>query len=305
MAAQRKSGTMHKTFEIVTPSYARDFELCRELVRSRLAYGPAGVTHTIVVPPSDLHRFAALGDSGATIVSTRSMLPRNFVGLPGLNMWLNLRHPFPPVRGWIAQQIIKLASVARSDADAVLVVDSDIEFVRPFSLQSFLVEDRAPLYRLPGAVTPSMARHILWDDVAHRMLGLAGRADARRPDYISWPSLWEPSVVRALLERVAAVAGVDWMTAISREVHFSEMVLYGVFRERVRAREEGLVLVEDMHCLSVSDETTLGEDELSALLGRLHPTDIAVMVSAKSGTEMAARRAAIDRIAPRSSERDD
>lgn len=286
-----------KTFEIVTPSYARDFELCRELVRSCRMYGPAGVAHTIVVPPRDVDLFSRLRDSGASIVSTRSLLPRAFVGLPGLNAWLNLRRPFPPVRGWIAQQVIKLATVARSRADAVLIVDSDIEFVRPFSLDTFLVDGRAPLYRLPDAVSSSMSRHILWDDVAHRMIGVHAAGAATRPDYISWPSLWEPAVVRALLERVADVAGVDWATAVAREVHFSEMVLYGVFSERIRAQTEDVVMVDDMRCLSFSEETPLGESELSTFFLRLQSTDVAVMVSAKSGTELATRRAVIDRLA--------
>ncbi|MBD7958550.1 hypothetical protein H9651_12945 [Microbacterium sp. Sa4CUA7] len=288
-----------QSFEIVTPSYARDFELCRELVRSCRAYGPPGIAHTIVVPPRDLTLFAPLRASGASIITTRSMLPRSFAALPGMNAWVNVRRPFPPVRGWIAQQIIKLATVARSHAGAVLIVDSDIEFVRPFSLETFLVDGRIPLYRLPHAVSDSMPRHILWDDVAHRMLGLAPRSLPTRPDFISWPSLWEPAVVRDLLERVSAVAGVDWPTAIARELHFSEMVLYGVFSEQARPRDEHLVVTEDMHCVSISDERTLDRTELSTLFDRLMPADVAVMVSAKSGTDMETRRAGIAAIARR------
>jgi hypothetical protein len=70
--------------------------------------------------------------------------------VPFSNITMNLGRPFPPVRGWILQQVIKLAAVAASGDDAVLVVDSDVEFVRPFTAEMFVRDGRVRFFRKPN-----------------------------------------------------------------------------------------------------------------------------------------------------------
>jgi len=102
--------------------------------------------------------------------------------------------------------------------------------------------------------------------------------------------------VRAALRRVEETARVPWATAVGRELHFSEMVLYGVYAEHVGAAPP-MPATSDMHCPSFSDERALDEEALAAFLGGMSGSDVAVMISAKSGTDLTARRAAIQRIA--------
>lgn len=284
-----------QTLELVTPSYAPDRELCGDLVRSARRYAPPGTVHTVIVPPADVTLFSPLAADGARIRSTAEVFPRGFTKLPRANVWINRRTPWLPVRGWIAQQIVKLAAVAASTADVVLVADSDVEFVRPFSADDFLVGGRPPLYRLPAAVTPALPRHMRWDAVARRLLGVEPSATEQLPDYICWPCLWQPAIVRDALDRVERVTGLPWAAAIGRQPHFSEMVLYGVYVDHVL--REG-PFTADMHCPSFSDESALDDVALAAFLERIAPGDVAVMISAKSGTDLAARRDAI-RIAVR------
>jgi hypothetical protein len=281
-----------QTLELVTPSYAPDRALCGDLVRSAARFAPGGTTHTVIVPPRDLALFAPLAEAGAVVRSTAAVFPRGFAKIPGANVWLSRRAPWPPVRGWIAQQIVKLAAVAASTADAVLVVDSDVEFVRPFSVADFLVDGRVPLYRLPDAVTAALPRHMVWDAVARRLLGVSASAAAQHPDYICWPCLWEPALVRAALARVEEVTGLPWAAAVGRELHFSEMVLYGVYADQLAGVAAH---TDDMHCPSFSDESALDAAGIAAFLERVRPDDVAVMISAKSGTDLATRRAAIRR----------
>src|SRR5216684_2807077 len=118
---------------VITPSFAPDFELCVALNRSVLDNAPNTVQHHIIVPRSDLKLFGRLAGPRTHIRCETDFLPRWFVPLPFLaNATVNLRRPFPPVRGWILQQLIKLAAVAASEDDVVLVADSDVRFVRPF-----------------------------------------------------------------------------------------------------------------------------------------------------------------------------
>jgi hypothetical protein len=278
--------------EIITPSYAADRELCGDLVRSIRTFAPAGTAHTVIVPARDVALFRPLERDGATVIEVGDVLPRHFVKVPFVNGWVNVRSPWPPVRGWIAQQIVKLEAVARSRADAVLVVDSDVQMVRAFTVDDFLVDGEVPLYRREGAVTAELPRHMLWDAAARRLLGLAPDASPQHPDYVCWPCLWQPSVVRAALARVEQTTRRDWASAIGRELHFSEMVLYGVYADEVASAP---VHTDDMHCPACSDEHALDSAQLTEFLASLTPSDVAVMISAKSGTDLELRRAAIRR----------
>jgi hypothetical protein len=283
-----------RTLEIVTPSYAPDFELCRDLVASIRRFGPRDVTHRLLVPRRDLELFTPLAEGAHVVVDCADdVLPRWLRRVPGQNVWVNVRAPWPPVRGWIAQQLVKLAAAAASTADAVMLVDSDIVFVRPFTLEDFLVEGEVPLYRLPGAIDGRLPRHLVWDRVARELLGLPGDDRGQADDYISWPCVWAPAIVRSLLAHVERVGGRAWQSVVGRELHFSEMVLYGRFVDDVVGGDRGVAHVTSMHCVNYSNEETLDDTELRALLDGVGRNDLAVMISAKSGTSIGARRAAL------------
>lgn len=283
---------------IITPSYAPDFELCADLHRSVLAYGAATVQQHIIVPRRDLPRFRALAGPRTHLHDVAEFLPRGFLPIPGVNGWVNARRPFPPLRGWITQQIVKLAAAAAVDADVVLLVDSDIEFIRPFDAEMFRRAGVVRFYRSPDAVDARLPRHVRWHEVARRLLGLPpGRPPF--PDYICWPAPWDPALVRRLLRRVQDVTGRPWSTAVGAELHFSEEILYGVFVDEVVGAPATSYPTADMLCPEHSAEVPLDEAGLREFLSRVTPADIAVMISAKSGTPAALRRAAIARAAAR------
>ena len=275
---------------IITPSYAPDLELCRDL-RASLERCAPGIGHRIIVPRTDLADFASLAGGSATVDAVDEVMPAGFRKIPLLNVWVNLRAPFPPVRGWIAQQIVKLAAVAGARTDIVLVVDSDVEFLRPFDAATFAPGGRLPLYRLPGAVTPALPRHMIWHNVSRRLLGLPPTQAAALPDYVCWPCAWEPAIVRDMLRRVEVATGRPWAAAIGRELHFSEMILYGVYVDEVLGADPGDA-TSDMRCPSHPDEIPLDRSGLDRFLGSVTQTDVAVMVSAKSGTALEVRREA-------------
>lgn len=280
------------TLEIVTPSYAPDRDLCADLVASVRRHGPEGVRHRILVPRQDLRLFASLADGERVVVeSVDAVLPPSLRRIPGQNVWINLRAPWPPVRGWIAQQLVKLAATAASTADAVLLVDSDTVFIRPFTVADYA--DGLPLYRGEGAIDGRLPRHLLWDSRARSLLGLPSHPREIAHDYIGWPCLWEPEIVRGLLRRVADESGRPWATAIGTELHFSEMVLYGVYVDEVIGRDRPVRHTDTMRCVAYSDEDVLDDAALRAFLGTVSADDLAVMISAKSGTSLETRRRAL------------
>ncbi|PZF96452.1 hypothetical protein C1I93_13875 [Micromonospora endophytica] len=248
------------------------------------------VRQHVIVPRRDLARFGQL--AGAEVHDVAEFLPRSFRQLPGFNGWLNLRRPVPPLRGWIVQQIVKLAAAARSEADVVLLVDSDIEFVRPFGIDHFQRDGVACFYRKPGEIDDRLPRHVLWHQVARKLLGLPPAAPPFT-DYVCWPAPWDPRIVRELLRRVESVSGRPWATTIGAQLHFSEEILYGVFVDEVLGAPATAYATDDMRCLGYSAEVPLDAHGLDELLDRIAPGDIAVMISAKSGTPLPLRRAAL------------
>jgi hypothetical protein len=155
---------------VITTSVARDFELCAELHRSVLNYSPDSVHHHIIVPWSDLKLFGRLAGPRTHIRCEADFLPRSFVPVPFTKFTVNLSQPFPPVRGWILQQVLKLAAVAASEDDVALLVDSDIEFLRPFSVETFVRNGLVRFYRKPDEIDDRRPHHVIWHRGARALL---------------------------------------------------------------------------------------------------------------------------------------
>ena len=241
---------------VITPSFAPDFELCADLNRSVLKYLPSSVHHHIIVPRSDLKLFAQLAGATTHIRCEADLLPASFVHVPFSKLTVNLGRPFPPVRGWILQQIVKLAAVAASDDDMVLLVDSDIEFIRPFAVETFVRNGVVRFYRKPDEIDERLPRHMIWHRVARALLGLPP-AEPPYTDFISSLLAWDPVIVRRLLAQVAATTGQQWATAIAGQLHFSEWTLYGVFVDNIIGAPAKSFASDDPLCLAYWGKTPL------------------------------------------------
>ncbi|NUR30274.1 MAG: hypothetical protein HOV83_31220, partial [Catenulispora sp.] len=216
---------------VVTPSFAGDFELSRDLNASVLAYAPPDVHHHLIVPRRDLELFGSLSGPRTHVLDETDFLPRSVRHLPGTKYSLNLRRPFPPLRGWIIQQIVKLASGA-VDADTLLLVDSDISFCRPFGPDTFVRDGVARFYRKPNDIDDRLPRHVLWHKAAREMLGLPA-APPPYHDYVSSILAWDPAILTEMFARIEQTTGTSWATVVGSQLHFSEWTLYGVFVDEV------------------------------------------------------------------------
>ena len=275
---------------VITKSFAPDFELCVALNRSVLDNSQDTVQHHIIVPRSDLKLFGRLAGKRTHIRCEADFLPRTFVRVPFTNITVNLGQPFPPVRGWIQQQVVKLAAVAASEDDLVLVVDSDVEFVRPF-MEMFVRDGKVRFFRNPNQIDKRLPRHLTWHRVARALLGLPP-AEPPYSDYISSPIAWEPMIVRRMLARVTATTGRPWPTAIARQLNFSECVLYGVFVDCVSGAAANSFASDDPLCLLYWKSAPLNLDSAAHFLLGLRSTDVAVCIQSKSRTPVAIREAA-------------
>ena len=212
-------------------------------------------------------------------------------------MWLNLRHPYPPIRGWVMQQVVKLNAAAEIGADIVVLADSDVAFIRPVSLERLFANGNLRFYRCPDAVDEGLPRHRIWHEVACRLLGLPPPGPPPLPDYVSALNVWDGSLVAQLRDRLEEVNGRPWLDTIASQRHVSEFILYGVFVERVLGTAANVFSTDSMLCHSYWQSTPLTAESARQFLDALALDDVAVMISAKSRTPLVVRRAALRELA--------
>ena len=210
--------------------------------------------------------FSRLRDTRTEVLSVNEMLPRHVLPVPSANFWLNLRHPFPPVRGWIMQQIIKLQMATQVNADLLLLADSDVLLVRPVAAETFRTEGRTRFYRRDNEIHSDMSRHIIWHENACKLLGVPMESPPL-PDYTSAFNLWERNTVLALQERIQQQTGRHWLDAVTRRLHFGEFMLYGVFVDKVLGAHSNVAVSESMLCHSYWEAAPLDSTEADELVG--------------------------------------
>jgi hypothetical protein len=281
---------------VVTPSFGPDAELFAELHESVLEHTSDETVHHVIVPPRDKELFGRYAGPRCRIWTEPELLPRRYVRVPRSNLWLNTLRPWPPIRGWVIQQALKLSATARIEADAVLIADSDIVLVRPVDVAAFRRDGQLSLHRAEHAVHAGMTRHVRWHQVARDLLGLPDAPLPPLHDYVSSLTFWDPVVVRAMRTRIRQATGRHWLDAFTSRLHISEFILYGVYIDEVHALADPPV-GNTAICHNYWDRTPLDQDAALAFAERLNPEAIGMMISAKSGTSLAVREAAVRRCA--------
>jgi hypothetical protein len=277
---------------VITPSYAPDIELCSDLNASVMRHTPASVVHYIFTPRRDVKMFARLRGPRTQVLAVDELLPRRMVAVPGANFWVNLRRPLPPVRGWVMQQLVKLEAAKHIAAEQLLLVDSDVLFVRPVTSETFVRNERICFYRKEMGVTERLPRHVIWHNVARILLGLPADPPPL-PDYVSAFNVWKRETVLALQERIQQTTGRHWMDAVAAQLHFSEFILYGVFVDKVLGDRALVQPSKSMLCHSYWEPAPLSRAKATEFVQSMPAEDVAIMISAKSRTPLDVRRAAL------------
>jgi hypothetical protein len=280
---------------VITPCFRGDAEVFADCHRSVLALTPPGTVHHVYVPSRDRARFAAYEGPRCRIWDRSKLLPPRYVRAPLTDVYVNVRRPCPPLRGWVMQQTSKIAATGQSDADIVLLIDSDAILVRPVDPQRFIMNGQVCLYREDDGVKAGMKRHVLWHRVAREMLGLEPASSPPLPDYVGPVAFWSPATVRAMQERILATTGQDWLEAFNSRLHISEFILYGVFVEEMPRADPLMAATIGDLCHNYYERTPMKFGEALAFAERIGNEAIAMMISSKSLTPADVRQAAIRR----------
>jgi hypothetical protein len=232
---------------LFTPSYRGDLERALWMRRSIRRFLTKPCRHLIAVPRIDLNAFAQAlrGDSDVELVAQEDAVDAIFypdlvyrfvTRLAPSQAWrLDSRAGSP---GWIVQQIVKLNCTRWVDDGAVLFVDSDLVFMRPFIAEDLaVIAGRRVLVR----VTPPReeSKHRAHIDRSRKMLALP--LGLSEHHYMAYPAIWHVEWVKRLQEYLLATHKMGWQRALFEAKLLSEYTLYGLFVEEV-LRPNALVI---------------------------------------------------------------
>ena len=261
-------------------------------------FAPTG-EHWIIVERADLPLFRSLGNGRTTLVETEELLPvwlrRLNLRRLGLrsNVWIQTRGK--PIRGWLLQQLAKLALAEQLTADVLVHVDSDVTLVRPFGISQLIDRaGRVRLYERSAGVDESLPELVLWHRSAEELLGIRP-SELPLPDYITHVVPWKRQNAVALLEHIERVTGRHWLRAVAAAWNVSEYILYGRFATDVLGQESGQYVTPSSLCLDYWTTAPLTDGELEAFLDKLGPEEIAVSITAKAGMSPADYVGALER----------
>lgn len=284
---------------VLTMSFRGDFELCRLACESFDIHADPAVSHLLVVPSADLGLFSELRSSRREVVAEEGLLPnwlwklpmppqpwRRRLRLPRRDVYLSPKSP--PVRGWIAQQIMKIGAATQAGAEIVVHVDSDTAFIRAFRPDDVIRDGRARLYRDPRHV--ELDSHRTWHRAAGRLLGLP-ESDLHGGEYIDSFVVWRRSVAQALVARIEQTTGRDWATALARTPHFSEYILYGAFAsEGIGLDAAGLYADPRSYCHSLWTGEMDGPEAEAAFVAGVRPEHLTCLVQSTIPLPLETRR---------------
>jgi hypothetical protein len=292
---------------VVTPSHHGDWPLFCELHESVLRFTSPEVKHYVIVPDGDAALFAAAQGPRCVVVPETSLYPPHYIAVPAaMNRVLRAvpgfparariaavsrRRPLRPVRGWLMQQALKLAAAQRSDADVLLLLDSDVVLFRPVRTAMLRTGGVARFYRKPAAVDASMQSHVQWHAQSRGLLGLPP-GDLPAPDYVSSLAVWDPRIVRQLLARVEEVSGGHWMDTVTRQPSFSEWTLYGIYVDEFCPAAARLATDSSL-CNSYWTAAPLTPEHIGEFVAQTRPEDVAILIQSKSSTPIEVRRAVV------------
>jgi len=270
----------------VTPSYRLDRGRCALLNRSLEACATS-FEHWIVVDRGDLPLFRLLESNRTNVVAKEEVLPLWVhrvdtlkIGLRS-NVWVQARGR--PIRGWLLQQLVKLAVAEWLSADVLVHADSDVVLIRPFSADTVVdAGGRVRLYERPDYVDEALPDHVRWHRSAEKLLGI-GPAGLPMPDFISSLVPWKRQNAVAMLRHLERTTGRHWFRVLANAWHVSEFTLYGRFVRDVLGANGGQFVSSSPLCVDYYKRVPLTAPELTTFLDRVGEEAIAVSLTSTAG----------------------
>lgn len=238
---------------LLTPTWSGDREHFA-LLRASLDHSAlADVPHDVVVQTEDMALFGRFGDS-VRMWSTADILPpmmeerrvraralsdrlgHRFTKLAGslalrTGGWPDWVH----YTGWHTQQLAKLAAVAQSRHETVVVMDSDLVVLPDADRSDFIdPQGRTLCFEAEESPPDFSGRQAKWNIQAHRLLDIPYDPERYFDTCFETPFIFHPPTVRALLEWLEGRYGKPWWQSLIEQPvrNWSEFAIYRLFLKR-------------------------------------------------------------------------
>jgi hypothetical protein len=282
------------SFAFITPSYAPDFQRCKLLCWSIKKFVSFPVKHYIVVDKKDLNLFQQLADSNTKILTKEEVLPSWIKRIPFFdkkkNIWLNLKGYKSGnvlLRGWLIQQIVKLAAAQYVEQEVLIFVDSDVAFIDFFDIHTLINKDKVRLFRVEFSTDMDDELGRKWKNTAKKLLGLPFQ-NSYYDYYVAQIVTWRRDNLIQLYKLIEENFEQDWLEVISGVKDLSEYILYGIFASYVMRENSGHY---DDHlqknCWCYWEDSPMSDEKLKELFHEARSSGYkAVMISAKSSIDL-------------------
>jgi len=261
---------------LVTPTFLPDRARCELLVESRRRCGP-WLDHVLVVDRRERAAFAALEGAGTRIIVAEDVAPPWLHRLPG-RRGVRVSWRTRPVRGWMWQQMLKLAVAARCESEHVVFADSDTAFIREFTRDELLGGAKSELLDVDHV----NAEVLHWTRIAARLLGLPDES-VRPRGHVGNLICWRSPIVEQMLGHLDDMHG-DWRRAVLGLPTVSEYILYGVYVRCALGYDASDHVPSSRHLVEASwgDDLTTPAS-MASFFHRIVPETLAVMIHSKCG----------------------
>jgi len=221
---------------LCTCSMPSDLPIFEQLCRSVDRFVDPDIRHLVIVPRGALADFQRFQSPRREIVAQEDVLPFRLYPLPRALRHLAFLRPsfrrplyltpqLKVVRGWILQQMLKIQVSATAQERAIMHVDSDVCFVRPFCAADAFRADKAHLFRILE-YDSDQGRE--WTRAAAQMLGL-DPASVPVTNYVENTLVWDTSVARDMVTHIETHHGRSVFEVLATFHRFSEYYIYGTF----------------------------------------------------------------------------
>ena len=274
--------TEHLSWAAVTPSYSLDFERCELLCRSMDAFLGGPWHHYIIVDPVDIPLFAPLAGPQRTVVDKASILPRgmHYIGkVPFMRLgrlWWSWKHG--PVFGWQMQQFVKISMASHVKQEAMIFLDSDIFFLKPFDISAF---SRGNQVRFSSVESP-MKLESTMKSASLALLGLSAR-EAIKYAYADPIIVWHRRTAVAMQDYISKLQNKPWHEAIGSKIMFSEYMLYILFVNYIQKPNPFLYEDNTVYCKTLWTKEAAKTTDIADFCSRLNPEHVAVCIQSLIG----------------------
>jgi hypothetical protein len=263
---------------IVTPTYHLDYEQFKLMCESMDRFVDGQWHHYVVVSKADYAMFAPFSGSRRTVIENTKILPPwlRYIGKLGRvrsgSFYFSWRTGL--VFGWHIQQIVKLSMANFVKEDLMMLVDSDLFFIKPFEIDALIKHGRLPFLKSPTSYSQRNLPAPAFLERAKLTLGLPPSTPSY--DYANNIVFWRRQTAIDLCEFIAKKHGKHWIAALSGFHAISEGSLYGLFVEHIKKDDMSYLGENFNFAKTLHGDYAIYDDELEAFVNDLEPHHVAL-----------------------------